>query len=405
MKTANYSILRALLALLISVAAARSAEVEYGFSSTGSMQSARTEHTASLLSNGKVLVAGGNYYGSYYSSSELYDPAVGTWSGTGALLSTRASHTATVLSSGGVLVTGGLTNADGAYLSSSELYDPTTGTWSSTGAMSYTRSGHTATLLGNGEVLVTGGVGNLSSAELYNPTTGQWTATGFMTSPRANHTATLLDNGTVLVTGGDYNGALDSAELYDPTAGTWTTVASMSVGRGYHTATKMANGKVLVRDGGYQIYDPNNNTWTSLIEIGYSPSVAISLPNGKIWTYYSGIADVFDPSTGGWSSAGQTQNYYFKEATLLTNGKILLTGSYMGFSAQLYGPVEIPSIQSQPASAVTGQGGRASFTVTATGVTPTYQWRKMDPTSQEQRVPPTISPMCSTAMQEPTPPS
>jgi hypothetical protein len=378
MKTANYSILRALLALLISVAAARSAEVEYGFSVTGSMQSARSEHTASLLSNGKVLVAGGTYNaGSYRSSSELYDPTVGTWSGTGALLSTRASHTATVLSNGEVLVTGGLASTDGAYLSSSELYDPATGSWSSTGAMSYTRSGHTATLLGNGNVLVTGGVGNLSSAELYNPTTGQWTATGSMTSPRANHTATLLDNGKVLVTGGNYNGALASAELYDPTAGTWTTVASMSVGRGYHTATKMANGKVLVRDYGYQIYDPNNNTWTSLIEIYYSPSAAISLPNGKVWTYYSGIADVFDPSTGAWSSAGQTQNYYFKEATLLTNGKILLTGNYMGLiSAMLYGPVEIPSIQSQPTSVVAGQGGRASFTVTATGVTPTYQWRK-----------------------------
>jgi hypothetical protein len=385
-KTANYSILRALLALLISVTAARSAEVEYGFSSTGSMQSARSEHTASLLSNGKVLVAGGKNVSysssSFYSSCELYDPTVGTWSGTGALLSTRASHTATVLSSGEVLVTGGLASRDGAYLSSSERYDPTTGTWSSTGAMSYTRSGHTATLLGNGEVLVAGGVGNLSSAELYNPTTGQWTATGFMTSPRANHTATLLDNGTVLVTGGDYNGALDSAELYDPTAGTWTTVASMSDASSNHSATKMANGKVLVAGPGTytHIYDPASDSWTTTTYSGYAISELILLPNGRIWLLVrNGMgtqANVYDPSTGGWSSAGQTQNYYFKEATLLTNGNILLTGSYMDFSAQLYGPVEIPSIQSQPTSVVTGQGGRASFTVTATGVTPTYQWRK-----------------------------
>jgi len=400
MKTANYSILHALMALLISVTAARSAEVEYGFSSTGSMQSARTEHTASLLSNGKVLVAGGNNVSysssSFYSSSELYDPAVGTWSGTGALLSTRASHTATVLSSGKVLVTGGLASADGAYLSSSELYDPATGTWSSTGGMSYTRSGHTATLLGNGKVLVAGGVGNLSSAELYNPTTGQWTATGSMTSPRTNHTATLLDNGKVLVTGGDYNGALASAELYDPTAGTWTAVASMSFARSNHAATKMANGKVLVVGAGtsftYQytdIYDPTSGSWTTSTDYNYysgTKSKSILLPNGKIWLYSIDLwnrpsAQVYDPVAESWLAAGGITPAFNQGTTVtsLTNGKILLAGVYNNgnYNATiLYGPVEIPSIQSQPTSVVAGQGGRASFTVTATGVTPAYQWRK-----------------------------
>ncbi|CAF1347888.1 unnamed protein product [Adineta ricciae] len=176
--------------------------------STGNMAVARYGHTASILSNGKVLITGG-YNGGYLNSAELYDPSTGNWTTTRTMSVARYGHTASILSNGKVLVTGG------GYLNSAELYDPSTGNWTTTGTMSVARYGHTASLLSNGKVLVTGGdtgSGYLNSAELYDPSTGNWTTTGKMSVARYQHTASLLSNKTILVTGGCCS--LNSAELY-----------------------------------------------------------------------------------------------------------------------------------------------------------------------------------------------
>ena len=139
------------------------------------------------------------------------------WKVTGDLITARSSHTATLLPNGQVLVAGGLGNSD--YLASAELYDPATGMWTATGSLAAARYAHTATLLLNGQVLVAGGYGNvryLRSAELYDPASGMWTATQDFVPGRANHAATLL-HGRVLVSGGynfDEGGALAQAEVY-----------------------------------------------------------------------------------------------------------------------------------------------------------------------------------------------
>jgi WD40 repeat protein len=134
---------------------------------------------------------------------------------TGSLATARYFHTATLLPNGKVLVAGGGGNS--GYLASAELYDPATGTWTATGSLHTARWIHTATLLPNGKVLVAGGFDTLSSAELYDSASGTWTATGSLANPRFSHTATLLPNGKVLVAGGElpYNVVLSSAELYD----------------------------------------------------------------------------------------------------------------------------------------------------------------------------------------------
>src|SRR5207247_947693 len=105
--------------------------------------------------------------GSFLTSAELYDPASGTWSVTGSLNTGRDSHTATLLPNGMVLVAGGVNNS--SYLTSAELYDPASGSWSATSSLNTARYGHTSTLLPNGKVLVAGGNngGVLTSAELY----------------------------------------------------------------------------------------------------------------------------------------------------------------------------------------------------------------------------------------------
>jgi hypothetical protein len=198
---------------------------------TGSLSTARDLHTAVLLPNGKVLVAAGaadNVTGAT-SSAELYDPATGDWNPDegGALATERGRHTATLLTNGKVLVVGGVrynpSTGSPTYFASSELYDPTTRRWSATGALPIPRAEHTATLLPSGKVLVTGGrnsSGVLASSELYDPATGSWSATGGLANACYDHTATLLPNGKVLVAGGrSSTGPIDSAELYDPGLG------------------------------------------------------------------------------------------------------------------------------------------------------------------------------------------
>lgn len=246
------------------------------WSATGSLAEARSGHTATLLPDGRVLVVGGYVLvdgtsrpGDTLASAELYDPATGTWSPTGAMAQGRGSHTATLLPDGRVLVAGGYAVAadrskTGNQLVSAELYDPATRTWSVTGSLAEARSDHTATLLPDGDVLVTGGSSDgplaLASAELYDPVAGTWSVTGRLAEARSGHRATLLPDGSVLVTGGctysllpDAGAArllgLASAELYDPIRGSWTALASMNEGRFGFAAVLLDDATVLVAGG------------------------------------------------------------------------------------------------------------------------------------------------------------
>jgi hypothetical protein len=214
------------------------------WSATGGMNFARDFHTATLLTNGKVLVTGGG--GAGFTSAELYDPASGTWSITGSMSAGRAAHTATLLNTGEVLVAGNVAAA--------ELYNPATETWSTTGSMSLARSFAAATLLPTGKALVAGGSDSSGSAvteaELYDRTTGTWSVTGTMNFPHAIFPAVLLQNGNVLVAGGDTrNGPIPSAEFYVPSTGTWRVTGSMTDQRNWHTGTLLNTGKVLVTGG------------------------------------------------------------------------------------------------------------------------------------------------------------
>ncbi len=275
---------------------------------TGNLGAVRWVHTATLLPNGKVLIAGGaDNNGHVQATAEIYDPASGTWTATASLATARNGHTATLLPNGKVLVVGG-NNENNIYFTSAELYDPASGTWSAAGSLNQSRSGHTATLLGSGKVLVAGGLrnsGQVATAELFDPASvpnGTWTATGSLNTARSIHTATLLTNGKVLVVGGiDSTGVnpTASAELFDPASGAngaWTATPDFPTTVDGHTATLLPNGKVLVAFGrdknGFalnsaQLFDPaggTNGTWTATGTLSPARSAARAtlLTNGRV---------------------------------------------------------------------------------------------------------------------------
>jgi hypothetical protein len=297
------------------------------FTATGSMDTSRTSQTATLLPNGRVLVAGG--YGgcnasicNTLASAELYDPATGTFSPTGSMATPREDQTATLLSDGQVLITGGGEPGNISF-ASAELYNPATGAFTATGSMATARAGDTATLLTDGRVLIAGGQGPtagdvLASAELYDPATGTFSPTGSMATARSDQTATLLSDGRVLIAGGgDTSGALASAELYDPTTGTFSPTGSMTTASEYHTATLLPSGRVLIAGG------EGNGTGDVVLA----------------------SAELYDPTTGTFSPTGSmTAVCTAQTATLLSDGRVLLAGGgdpYAGStlaSAELYQP-------------------------------------------------------------------
>ncbi len=254
------------------------------------LNTARYQHTATLLTNGQVLVAGGSGSSAPLASTELYNPSTEKWTTTNSLNTARYQHTATLLTNGQVLVTGG--SSASSPLASTELFNPASGTWTTMGSLTAARYGHTATLLTNGQVLVTGGFGAsgaLASAELFNPASGTWTTVGSLAAARSGHTATLLTNGQVLVTGGlGPAGFLASAELYNPVEMTWTTVSPLAIARYNHTATLLTNGMILVAGGvgssgslsSSELYNPAGEITVNIsgltIQNGHAPDGAVT---------------------------------------------------------------------------------------------------------------------------------
>lgn len=329
------------------------------FTSAASLNTGRSSHSATLLPNGKVLVAGGVIT----ATAELYDLSTNSWSYAASMSAARYSHTATLLPNGKVLVAGGYNGS--TYFSSAELYDPATDTWSSAGNMSVARLHHTATLLRNGKVLVVGGtygLGLTNIAELYDPATNSWSSAGTVATARYMHTATLLANGKVLVAAGATGTpAIASAELYDPATNTWSSTGSLAAARADSTANMLPSGKVLVTGGfnsslgsgtssligNAELYDPATGTWSSTGNL-HDPSnghTAVLMPDGKVLitggnntVTYLQRAEVYDPATNSWTLTGNMATARaHHSATLLENGHLLVVGgATFVTSAEMY---------------------------------------------------------------------
>jgi hypothetical protein len=345
------------------------------FTATSNMIAARLGHTATLLPNGKVLIAGGGT-----SSAELFNPTTGSFTPTGDMITSRRFHTATLLPDGRVLVVSGFIGDiySNSVTTSAEIYDPASGTFTALGDVSRStqQAVHTATLLSNGKVLIAG-IG--PNARLFDPADSTFADTGpyIGPTPWSVTTATLLADDRVLITGCIdvcYSGL---SQIYDPVTNSFTATGGLNQcpngtklqpdGRicwfiDLNTATLLLDGKVLIAgsDEGAEpadteVYDQSSGIFTPIGNTAapHEFSTATLLPDGTVLIAGSqlpgGFADptveIYDPATSRFAVAGDMIGArYSHTATLLPDGRVLIAGGNSSSTAEIYHPaVLVPS--------------------------------------------------------------
>jgi hypothetical protein len=333
----------------------------------GQMVHPRYGHTATLLEDGRVLLAGGDVGGNITEQNppaELFDPQSGTFRAIDPLQHARLYHVATRLYDGRVLLSGGL---DGTtYVTEAEAFDPASETFDVVGSMSHSRVDHSATLLDDGRVLLVGGNAlddrgfisddALASAELFDPATGAFSEIDGLTTERSQHAAVLLSDKRVLIAGG-YNtdGAPSTTELFDPGTGRFVRGAdTLDRLGGPTTAALLPDGQVFViGDGGRpELFDPStvgrasptpgprNGDLAGTVTAIDGPAVeryghtATLLRDGRVLVVGGNIddrpidsAELYDPRSGRWSATGSlNEPRAWHRATLLDDGRVLVAG-------------------------------------------------------------------------------
>lgn len=335
---------------------------------TNTISVARFLQTATLLNNGNVLLVGGltsDMPNTTSDAVDIYNPVSDSWSAGTFLQTSRFAHTATLMVNGKVLVAGGWSSAIGGNgLDSVHIYDPATDTWAVGASMPVGVDYLNAVLLPNGLVAAIGGNTNVSvnNVSLYNYLSDTWTAGPVMITARHSAGVVLLPDQEVLVIAGGatavVGGRTNAVERFDFADGFWKAANPMNVPRTYFTTTTLANGKVLAAGGSNvglntptnqcEIYDPATGNWTltgNMTSVRYYHSATL-LPDGRVFvaggetapSTYITSCEIYDPGTGLWTAATPmaTIKSLRHTSTLLFDGKVLVAGNY---NAEIYDPI------------------------------------------------------------------
>jgi N-acetylneuraminic acid mutarotase/plastocyanin len=347
------------------------------------MSTGRTRATGTLLSDGRVLVAGGEGAPGgttvALNSAEIYDPTTNSWSSAGNMQVARRLAAASRLADGRVLVTGGETTGLTSSTATAEIYDPTTNSWSSAAAMHDARYGQAALTLPDGRVLVIGGdelgssPADLNGVEAYDLSTNTWTQLPSLTDAREQFGAVALPDGGVVVVGGDqYDPSTSSfvqlatAERYTPPVAGTARADTLPVGRWGHVAVRLQDGRVLIAGGStatsnytssVEVYDPDTNAWSNAAPMneGRQYFAAVTLKDGRVLAVggfggpdpadigYLASAEVYDPVQDRWTEVPPMSTPRESlTATLLPSGSVLVAGGLNSVgavnTAELYDP-------------------------------------------------------------------
>lgn len=354
---------------------------------TASMGTARYDHAALRLLDGRVLVVGGMSVqngGVPLASAEIFDPASGTWRATGSMAVGRHDPEAVRLADGRVLVMGGVGPAVGwtgespPVLKSAEIFEPSTGTWSKVADMSVPRFGHSALRLRDGRVLVVGsssGSVGQSSGELFDPATGSWSLTGRNATRRMQAGLIELDDGRVLVVGGTVVSC--SCEVWSPVHGTWTGVGSTSAGRDRKSLVlaRLAGGRVPVAGNNFgdrssEIFDPATGLWrgTGALNEPHYYGVGVQLDNGavvfggkSVWGSPTARLERYDVASETWSVVGALGSARSAPVGApLADGGALFTGGHVYSNGASGTPVGVATVDRLPPLSDSPGGAGAS---------------------------------------------
>ncbi len=362
---------------LLGISTARPVAASGIWLPTGPVIVNRANHTATLLPNGQVLIVGGGRGsdggGELLGAGERYDPATNRWIFSGNMRYARIGHTATTLTDGRVLVIGGQAtlNEDGpprggGISPTTEIYDPATDRWTQGVSLGTPRAYHSATLLSDGRVLIVGGLTAtaaestptpLATTELYDPRTNSWSPGGVLATGRALHAAVRLPNGEVIAIGGNtsavYNApAIAEVERYNPATNQWRAGRSLPTTDNLAAATLLADGRILAVGYGQAaivlLYDPNADGWVTGAAPGVkiAPDTATPLPNGQVLVIggrnyavagEQGLAALYDPATDTWGALPNTRTFrQGHTATALADGRVLIAGGGIDPIAEVY---------------------------------------------------------------------
>jgi len=338
------------LATAVVSAAGRPAASFGAIAPAAPMLEARSGQSATLLLDGRVLIAGGMRRNQdFYKSAELYDPATGRFQRTGEMNTARVGQVAVSLRTGKVLIAGGWVGRGAS--DTAELYDPATGKFTAIGKMTALRGNPSATLLPNGDVLIAGGAdhdtpGGIATAELFHVASTSFQSTGSMHHGRISQTATLLGDGRVLIAGGRGDSVNASAEIYDPKTGAFSETGRLITARYKHTAGLLPDGRVLVAGGSderdwsgalssAEIYDPRTGKFTATSAMSDArfklPDEAVVLGSGQLLIAGGNTqAEIFDPVSGKFVAVPGEMggNWHFMTETKLQDGRVLMAGGY-----------------------------------------------------------------------------
>ncbi|MCY3764465.1 MAG: kelch repeat-containing protein [Gemmatimonadetes bacterium] len=322
-------------------------DLERGLHEVGNLTRPRNLHVATLLRNGKVLIAGGNaalppagegvWEQDLLVSAEIFDPETGVSTRTGYMNASRSEDHGILLPDGRVLILSSFRRLP------IEMYDPHSGRFDAVADAPFTFGGtETATLLPNGEVLLISGHPGGGRWRVFDPATGTFSDTFAMDHPGYGHTATLLKDGRLLIVGGKPFGRewlLGQNFIYDPSSEAFSDAGSLQVDRIHHKAVLLQDGRVLIV-GGYrrdgrraqtpEIYNPETNTFSPAGTSVMDPLAALLLPSGRVFFIHrvNGNIALYNPDTHVFSPTGHNIGPWRsgQTVTLLDDGRVLIAG-------------------------------------------------------------------------------